>query len=72
MTIGTRLTVWYAVMLLGSLLALGSGLYDELIMERKARAVAGLPAGRVEEEIQEILFFYALPTVVIPVADRRG
>lgn len=67
MTIGVRLTLWYSVVLLGSLLALGSGLYYELIIERNAHAAAGRQADRVEEEIKEILIFYALPTVVITV-----
>jgi len=55
------------VVLLASLLALGSGLYYELIHERNAQVAAGRQAERVEEEIREILLFYALPTVVITV-----
>jgi signal transduction histidine kinase len=61
MTIRTRLTVWYAGMLLASLALMGAVLAYELIYEQ---APGGATAGREEprEQIAEILLFYGVPT----------
>src|SRR5262245_23649832 len=67
MTIGTRLTVWYSGVLMGSMLLLGAGLYYELVIEPKAREKSGLKSEAAAEEIGEILLFYAIPAVVITV-----
>lgn len=65
MTIGARLTVWYATVLLLSVLVLGGGLYYELVIERRAPRPAGTPAETVEEEINEVVFLYAVPAVLL-------
>ena len=61
MTIRTRLTLWYAGMLLGSLLLMGGVLHYELVGEYERGMVPESPA----EKIADLLFFYGLPTVVV-------
>lgn len=61
MKIRTRLTLWYAGMLLGSLLFMGAVLRYELVGEYERGKVPESPA----EKIADILLFYGLPTVVI-------
>lgn len=67
MTIGTRLMAWYSAVLMASLLFLGGGLYYELVVERRVHSKAGHQAEQVEQEIREILLFYAVPTVLVTV-----
>ena len=68
MTISARLTAWYSAVLLLSLVLLGGGLYYELVVERRAERLAGRPRETVEEEIREILFYYAVPALVVTFA----
>jgi signal transduction histidine kinase len=60
MTVRARLTLWYAGMLVGSLLLMGAVLHYELVIEtdRRTREV---PA----EKIADVLLFYGLPTVMV-------
>lgn len=60
MSIRTRLTLWYAGMLLGSLLLMGGVLHYELITERE-RKTGEAPT----EQIADVLLFYGVPTVVV-------
>ncbi len=60
MSIRTRLTLWYAGMLLGSLLLMGAVLRYELITERERNT--GEEPG---EQIADVLLFYGLPTVIV-------
>ena len=63
MTIRTRLTLWYAGMLLGSLLLMGGVLHYELVTERERQtdAVVESPG----KQIADVLLFYGLPTVLV-------
>ena len=61
MTIRTRLTLWYAGMLLGSLLLLGGLLHHELVVEYER----GLAQETPREKIADVLLFYWLPTVFV-------
>lgn len=61
MTIRTRLTLWYAGMLFGSLLLLGGLLHHELVVEYERGPVQESPA----EKIEDVLLFYWLPTVLV-------
>jgi signal transduction histidine kinase len=61
MTIRTRLTLWYAGMLLGSLLLMGGLLHYELVGESER----GLAQESPREKIADVLLFYWLPTVFV-------
>ena len=61
MTIRTRLTLWYAGMLFGSLLLLGGLLHHELVVEYER----GLAQETPPEKIADVLLFYWLPTVLV-------
>ena len=61
MTIRTRLTLWYAGMLLGSLLLMGGVLHYELVGEYERGLVPESPA----EKIADLLLFYGLPTAIV-------
>jgi len=61
MTIRTRLTLWYAGMLLGSLLLMGGVLHYELVGEYERGNVPESPA----KKIADILLSYGLPTVIV-------
>jgi signal transduction histidine kinase len=61
MKIRVRLTLWYAGMLLGSLLLMGGVLRYELVGEYERGRIPESPA----EKISDILLFYGLPTVVV-------
>lgn len=65
MTIRARLTAWYAGVLLASLLVLFAGLYYELVLERNNDLAEGRAREPVETEIQEILTYYAIPSVIM-------
>ena len=64
MTIRTRITLWYATVLLASLLLMAGVLYYELVIERRAAIAAGQPRDPMEEELGEIILFYGLPTAL--------
>ena len=61
MSIRTRLTLWYAGMLLGSLLLMGGVLHYELVTEHEGEAVREKPG----KQIADVLLFYGLPTVLV-------
>ena len=61
MSIRTRLTLWYAGMLFGSLLLMGVLLHHELASEHER----GLAQESPGEKIADVLLFYWLPTVVV-------
>ena len=61
MTIRTRLTLWYAGMLLGSLLLMGGLLHHELASEYER----GLARESPGEKIRDVLLLYWLPTVLV-------
>ncbi|HTI72386.1 MAG TPA: ATP-binding protein [Candidatus Limnocylindria bacterium] len=65
MTIGTRLTLWYSFVLLLALVVLGGGMYYELVVERDETKAAGRPREPEGEEISEVVFFYAVPAVIV-------
>jgi signal transduction histidine kinase len=65
--IRTRLTLWYAGVLLATLGLLGGGLYYELVIERRQARAEGHRQVPVREEINEVLGFYALPALLITV-----
>lgn len=67
MKIRTRLTAWYGVVLVLSLLAMGGGMYFELIVERREAKAQGLPRERMEEEVAEVIFGYGFPCILIAV-----
>ncbi|MBL9166471.1 MAG: HAMP domain-containing protein [Verrucomicrobiales bacterium] len=67
MKIRTRLTVWYGVVLVLSLLAMGGGMYFELVVERREAKAHGLPKERMEEEVAEVIFGYGLPCILLAV-----
>ena len=62
MTIRTRITAWYASVLLASVCLMAGVLYYELVIERRAAVAAGVSKDPLEEEVGEIIFFYAVPT----------
>lgn len=61
MKIRTRLTLWYAGMLLGSFLLMAAVLHYELVGEFER----GRPRESPREKIEDILIFYGLPTLVL-------
>ncbi len=61
MSIRTRLTLWYAGMLLVSLLLMGGVLHYELVGEYERGLAQESPA----EKIADLLLFYGLPTVIV-------
>ena len=67
MTIRTRLTCWYAGVLLASILLMAGVLYYELVIERASVARMGKPKEPIEEEIAEVVVFYGLPTALFTV-----
>src|SRR5690349_1820108 len=68
MTIRTKLTLWYSVVLLLSVAILGGGLYFELVVERQKTRQKGLPEESMREEISEVVFFYAVPAALLTIA----
>ncbi len=68
MTIRTRLTVWYAVIFSGSLLAIGLVMYSELVVEARAKIAQHQAATLDEdagEDILQILLIYGGSAVVV-------
>lgn len=62
MKIRTRLTLWYAGMLLVSLVLMSGVLYWELIHERRAFPNEPESAGK---QMLDIIFFYGVPTLLL-------
>jgi signal transduction histidine kinase len=67
MSIRTRLTVWYACVLLVSLVAVSGLTYYEFMVERPATRAAGGPLDPVWEEDLEIALFAGLPCLVLSI-----
>lgn len=67
MTIRTRLTCWYAGVLLASLVLMVSVIYYEFVVERAARKTAGQPPDTAEHEILEVVMYYGIPTGVLTI-----
>lgn len=67
MTIRTRLTCWYAIVLLASLVLMISVIYYEFVVERAARTSAGLPPDSATHEIFEVVLYYGLPTGLLTI-----
>lgn len=67
MTIRSRLTCWYAGVLLASLVLMVTVIYYEFVIERVARKSAGQPADSAEHEIFEVVLFYGLPTGLLTI-----
>jgi signal transduction histidine kinase len=64
MTIRTRLTIWYAVVLTGSLLVIGFGTYTE-IFEQMRHEHRRAPEERALGEAGEMVFQVGLPAVLL-------
>lgn len=62
MKIRTRVSLWYACILLVSLFLMDAVLYYELVVEPAQTNDAGLPDQPIDEEIAEVVLFYGLPT----------
>ncbi len=67
MTIRKRLTIWYVSLMLVSIFLMAGAMYYELIIEHRAMIAAGKPSEPIEEEMAEVIFFYALPTALVTV-----
>ncbi len=68
MSIRTRLTVWYACVLLVSLVAVSALTYYEFMIEGPARSRAQQPSDPVWEENLEIALFAGLPSLLLALA----
>lgn len=64
MTIRNRLTIWYAGVMLSSLVLMAGVMYYELIYERRADLAAGRPRDPVPEEMSEVMIYYGVPTAL--------
>jgi signal transduction histidine kinase len=67
MKIRTRLTLWYGIVLVLSLLVMGGGMYFELIVERRAAKAHGRPQERMEDEMAEVILAYGLPCILVAI-----
>lgn len=67
MTIRTRLTFWYAGVLLTSLVLMVGVIYYEFVVEQAERKAAGLPPDSAGHEIFEVVLYYGMPTVGLTV-----
>lgn len=70
MTIRTRLTLWYAGMLLVSLLLMSGVLYYELVYEHRAE-VAAEPREGTTKQMTDIIFMYGAPTLLLLLVGGR-
>jgi signal transduction histidine kinase len=67
-TIRNKVTLWYAIVLLVSIVLLGGGMYYELVVEPASARANHKPKEPVEEEVGEILLYFVLPGVMITLA----
>lgn len=67
MTIRTRLILWYAGVLLCSLLLMAWVIYHEFVVERAAVKAAGQRPEPITEEIAEVVLYYGLPTSLLTI-----
>jgi signal transduction histidine kinase len=67
MTIRTRLTLWFAAVLLVSLLAMGALCYYELVVEPRRNAASGvhLKGEEPPEEVLEALLWCGIPALIL-------
>ena len=68
MTLRTKLTIWYAVVLLVSLIVIGGITYYEFFIEPHRAANRGQHADPASEEVVEILLYAGLPCVLLAIA----
>lgn len=71
MTIRTRLTLWYAGMLLVSLLLMSGVLYYELVYEHRGDVPAEPPPEGAAKQMADIIFMYGAPTLLLLVVGGR-
>lgn len=71
MTIRTRLTLWYAGMLLVSLLLMSAVLYYELVYEHRGVVSAELLPEAPAKQMADIIFLYGAPTLLLLVVGGR-
>jgi heavy metal sensor kinase len=64
MKIRTRVSLWYACILVASLVLMAGALYVELVVESRLVAAAGKPKEPMEEEIIEVVLIYGVPTAI--------
>ncbi len=62
MTIRTRLTFWYAGILVASLVLMAGVIYYEFVIERAQYKAEGKPPDTVRHEISEVILYYGVPT----------
>ena len=67
MKILTRLTLWQCAVLLLGLLIMASGMYYELVFERRAAKAARLPKESMDEEVLEVILVYCAPAMLVAV-----
>jgi signal transduction histidine kinase len=67
MTIRARLILWYAGVLLSSLLLMTGIIYYEFVFERAKVKAAGRPPESVTEEIAEVVLYYGVPTGILTI-----
>ena len=68
MTIRNKITLWYSLVLLISMLLLGGGMYYEFVIEPASIRAHHESQDPIEEEVGEILLCIVLPAMVITVA----
>jgi signal transduction histidine kinase len=66
-TIRNKVTLWYGVVLLVSMLLLGGGMYYEFVVEPASIRANHKPQEPIEEEVGEILLYFVLPGMAITV-----
>ena len=65
MTIRARLTLWYAGVLVVSLVLMAGVIYYEFVVERAQYKAEGKPPDTVRHEISEVILYYGVPTGVL-------
>ena len=69
MTIRAKLTIWYAVILFASLLLITGLAYDELVLEKPAKAGGDAPkTSKAFNELEEIVVLFGLPAALLGLA----
>ncbi|MBI1839388.1 MAG: HAMP domain-containing protein, partial [Verrucomicrobia bacterium] len=67
MRIRARLTLWYAGVLLASVLLMAGGMYYELVVERRAAKAEHRRKDPMEDEVLEIVLIYCAPSLLVAV-----
>jgi signal transduction histidine kinase len=66
-TIRNKVTLWYGIVLLVSMLLLGGGMYYEFVFEPVSVRAKHKPEEPIEEEVGEILLYFVLPAMALTV-----